>query len=82
MIHDWPEAVVRLSAGVAIAVLALVPSAAGAEALVGTSQGSFRAEPRKRRRRGIATIPVEGPPGRDECDSLGSAGASRWLRSE
>jgi len=37
LIHDWPEAVVRLSAGVAIAVLALVPSAAGAEALVGTS---------------------------------------------
>ena len=35
----------------------------------GANHVSFRAEPRKRRRRGIAVIPRKRPLGRDECDS-------------
>ena len=41
----------------------------GAKDAKGANHVSFRAEPRKRRRRGIAVIPRKRPLGRDECDS-------------
>src|SRR5215207_5503284 len=47
----------------------LSASAACCPLLPPAARPSFRAEPRKRRRRGIAVVPAEGPLYRENCDS-------------